>query len=110
MDAGGEHALIEIADDLRDVDDFQGLLCTVSHLGAKGVMLKGLKVLLTGAEVLFAGVDGWLSMNFFYYSCFDVDMREQFRCSGNRLVATCSSNEAWLASERTWELDRGEIN
>ena len=25
MDAGGEHALTEIADDLRDVDDFQGL-------------------------------------------------------------------------------------
>ena len=73
-------------------------------------MLKGLKVLLTGPEVLFAGVDGWLSMNFFYYSCFDVDMREQFRCSGNRLVATCSSNEAWFVFERTWELDRGEMN
>ena len=25
MDAGGEHALTEIADDLRDVDDYQGL-------------------------------------------------------------------------------------
>ena len=79
-------------------------------MDAKGVMLKGLKVFLTGAEILFAGVDGWLSMNFFCYICFDVDMREQFRCSGNRLVATCSSKEAWLAFERTWELDRDEIS
>ena len=76
MDSGGEHALTEIADDLRDVEDFQGLQCTVSHVDAKGVMLKGLMVLLTGPEVLFAGVDGWLSMNFLDYSCFDVDMRE----------------------------------
>ena len=34
MDSGGEHALTEIADDLRDVEDYQGLQCTVSHLDA----------------------------------------------------------------------------
>ena len=40
-------------------------------------------MLLTGPEVLFAGVDGWFSMNFLDYSCFDVDMREQQRKYGD---------------------------